>query len=71
MNLLLFGKGADLPAFSAAAAGAPAEHELRLRGKSFRIMTPLTAQRAALEKNGLPYARSVMNGKFLYIKNGS
>lgn len=34
-------------------------------------MAPLTAQRAALEKNGLPYARPVMDGKFLYVKNGS
>ena len=49
------------------AAGFPVE--LRLRRNAFRIVTPGATQRAAFHEDGQPYARSVVDGKFLNVEN--
>ncbi len=41
---------------------------MRLKGKSFGIMTPLTTQRASFEKNHISNSRPIIKGKFFYIK---
>ena len=42
---------------------------LRLRRNPFRVVTPGATQRAAFHEDGQPYARSVVDGKFLNVEN--
>lgn len=65
------GRRTDLHAAAAPDTGAAAEHKLRGGAQPFRIVAPLTAQRAPLQKYSLPYARSVMYCKFFDVKNSS
>src|SRR5659263_464783 len=55
-------------ALSAVKTALGRHHNLRYFLKTFRIVTPVAAQRAALEKYGLPYSRSIKNCKLFYVK---
>ena len=63
------GGSADGGAGAAADAGAPAYKQLGLHGEPLRIVTPVAAQRAALEKHGLANAGAVVYGKFFDVEN--
>jgi len=64
--------GVVLPV-TATAADAPLriKHDLAIRPLAFRVMTPVTAQRAALQENGGADSRPVVYRVFHDVKNNS
>ena len=61
----------DLHAGTAVCAGVFFQHDLMLSHQTFRVRTPLTAERASLEEYDCPDSRSVVHVIFLYIKDQS
>jgi len=55
-------------AFAAADAPVSPKDKLRVGRDRFRIVAPLAVKRASFQENGCAYARSVIDGKPLYIE---
>ena len=62
---------ADVGTGHAADAASRLVHQLRCSKLRFRIMTPETANVAALQKNSGADPRTIVETEFLYIKNNT